>query len=161
MRDDLRYSRLHQRARSGIVSILPQVRQRRVATDHRGCIRHSQQLCCSNCSVLWPKYAIGVLWMSEPVIVRIVGAPIACAEGVRDSWRELAMWLADKLQARYGEIVQVQYFDLFDPGCPPLPPDAQLPLVMIDDAFISRGGKISQPAIRAHLEAIGLRPRGH
>jgi metal-sulfur cluster biosynthetic enzyme len=68
------------------------------------------------------------------------------------------MWLADKLQARYGETVQVQYFDLFDPGCPPLPPDAQLPLVMIDDAFISRGGKISQPAIRAHLEAIGLRP---
>jgi disulfide oxidoreductase YuzD len=99
--------------------------------------------------------------MNEPVIVRIVGTPIACAEGVKDSWRELAMWFADKLQARYGEVVQVQYFDLFDPGCPSLPPDAQLPLVMINDELISRGQKLSLPAIRTHLETLGLRPRGH
>jgi disulfide oxidoreductase YuzD len=111
--------------------------------------------------VLWTEAKIGVLRMNQPAVVRIIGAPIACAEGVKDSWRELAMWFAGKLQARYGEAVQVQYWDLFDPGCPPLPPDAQLPLVMINDEFISRGQKISLPAIRAHLEAIGLQPRGH
>jgi disulfide oxidoreductase YuzD len=102
-----------------------------------------------------------MLWMTTPAVVRIVGAPIACAEGVKDSWRELAMWFADKLQQRYGEAVQVQYFDLFDPGCPPLPPDAQLPLVLINDELISRGQKISLPAIRVHLEEMGLRPRDH
>lgn len=99
--------------------------------------------------------------MIAPAVVRIVGAPVACAEGVKDRWRELAIWVADKLQQRYGGAVQVQYFDLFDLGCPSLPPDAQLPLVMINDEVISQGQKISVPALRAHLEEMGLSPRDH
>jgi NAD-dependent SIR2 family protein deacetylase len=34
-----------------------------------------------------------MLWkMKEPVIVVIVGAPIACADGIKDTWREVAAW---------------------------------------------------------------------
>ena len=94
--------------------------------------------------------------MTTPIIVQIVGAPIACADGVKDTWRETALWAANQLKARFGDSIQVEYFDLFDPACPPLPPDAQLPLVVVDAEVLSSGGKISVPAIRRRLEAIGL-----
>ena len=99
--------------------------------------------------------------MTKPATVLIIGAPVACAEGIKNSWREVAAWLSDKLQQRYGTVVRVQYFDLFDPGCPPLPSGAQLPLVMVDENLISQGGKVSMPVIRAHLEGMGVRPRRH
>ncbi len=92
--------------------------------------------------------------MTSPVIVRIVGAPIACEEGVKDSWRDIAAWAAGQLRARFGESVDVRYFDLFDANCPPLPNDAQLPLVLVQDQVLSSGGKISVPAIRRKIESI-------
>jgi arsenite-transporting ATPase len=90
-------------------------------------------------------------------IVQIIGAPVACAEGYKDSWREVAAWAADQLSKRFGAAVQVQFFDLFDPNCPPLPTDAQLPLVRINDEVIMMGGKISIPAIRRRLEELGIK----
>ncbi len=95
--------------------------------------------------------------MSAPVMVTIIGAPVACQEGVKDTWREVGGWAAGQLTARFGPAVQVEYFDLFDPACPPLPPGVQLPVVMINDEIISNGGKISVPAIRKHLEASGVK----
>ena len=92
--------------------------------------------------------------MSVPVVVQIIGAPIACTDGVKDSWREVADWAAGQLKARYGEQVQVQYFDLFDPGYPPMPPGSQLPLVLVNGEVLSSGGKISIPAIRKRIEAV-------
>jgi len=92
--------------------------------------------------------------MSQPVLVQIIGAPIACEGGVKDSWREVATWAADKLKARFGEAVQVTYFDLFDADCPPMPANAQLPLVMVEDEVVSRGGKLSVPAIGRKIESI-------
>ncbi|RPI24236.1 MAG: hypothetical protein EHM70_21545, partial [Chloroflexota bacterium] len=74
-------------------------------------------------------------------VVQIVGAPIACAEGVRDTWREVAAWAAGQLGARFGRAVRVDYFDLFDPACPPLPDGAQLPVVIVDGKVLSCGGK--------------------
>ena len=94
--------------------------------------------------------------MNAPAIVTIVGVPIACAEGVKDTWREVAVWAAGQLRQRFGEGVQVQYFDLFDPGCPPIPPDVQLPLVLVDSQVLSSGGKISVPVIRKRLETSGV-----
>ncbi len=96
--------------------------------------------------------------MNEPVIVVIIGTPVACAEGIKDSWREVATWLSDKLQQRYSGAVEVRYFDLFDSDRPSLPANAQLPLVMIDGDVISMGQKISMPDIRAHLEQKQLVP---
>ena len=88
-----------------------------------------------------------------PIVVQIIGVPIACAEGVKDTWRDVAKHAADQLIARFGDSVQVQYFDLFDPDCPALPAGAQLPLVLLNGEIFSSGGKISMPAIRKRLEA--------
>jgi hypothetical protein len=93
--------------------------------------------------------------------VRIVGAPVACAEGVKDTWRDVAQHAADQLIARFGDSVQVQYFDLFDPDCPALPAGAQLPLVIIEGEVLSSGGKISVPAIRKRIETLGVRPHAN
>ncbi len=89
-------------------------------------------------------------------LVQIIGAPIACKEGVKDSWREVAEWAAGQLKSRFGESVQVLYFDLFDPACPSLPPGTQLPLVMVNDQVLTSGGKVSIPAIRKRLQELGL-----
>jgi hypothetical protein len=86
--------------------------------------------------------------------VNIIGAPVACKEGVRESWREVAEWANGQLQARFGEEVQVRYFDLFDPDCPKLPTDGQLPVVLVEDTLISSGGKISVPLIRKKIEEL-------
>ncbi len=92
----------------------------------------------------------------QPVPVTIIGTPVACAEGVKDTWREVAGWAARQLRARFGEGVQVQYFDLFETACPPIPPGSQLPLVLVHDQVVSSGGKISVPLIRKRLEAGGM-----
>jgi hypothetical protein len=95
-----------------------------------------------------------MLLMTTPVVIHIVGAPVACADGVKDTWRDVAAWAASKLAARFGEGVQVLYFDLFDPGCPALPPGTQLPLVLVAGEVLSSGCKVSVPAIVRRLEAL-------
>jgi len=92
--------------------------------------------------------------MSAQVTVSIVGAPIACAEGVKDSWREFAKWVGGQLHQRFGEAVQVKYFDLFDANCPPITENAQLPLVLVDGEVVINGGKILMPVIRRKIETI-------
>jgi disulfide oxidoreductase YuzD len=92
--------------------------------------------------------------MSEPVVVQIIGAPIACKDGVKDTWREIAEWASGQLRQRFGESVDVRYFDLFDPACLPMPPGAQLPLVLVNGEVLSGGGKISVPAIWRKIETI-------
>ena len=94
--------------------------------------------------------------MNMPVLVQIIGAPIACKEGVRDSWREVAGWAEGQLKARFGEAVRVEYYDLFDANCPPIPTGAQLPLVLVNAEVLRSGGKISVPAIRKRIETLGI-----
>ena len=94
-------------------------------------------------------------------VVHIIGALVACAEGVNDTWRDVAKLAADQLIARFGDRVSVRYFDLFDADCPALPDGAQLPLVLLNDEVLSSGGKISVPAIRKRLEVLGIPPDGH
>lgn len=95
--------------------------------------------------------------MTTLIVVHIIGAPIFCKEGVKDAWREVAEWAAGQLEARFGEAVQVKYYDLFDVDCPSIPPGAQLPMVLIDGDVLSSGGKISIPAIRKKIENSGVR----
>jgi len=92
--------------------------------------------------------------MSTLVSVQIIGAPIACKEGVKDTWRETAAWAGGQLRQRFGDVVQVQYYDLFDPDCPPMPADAQLPLILVDSKLLNSGGKISVPDIRKRIETL-------
>jgi hypothetical protein len=92
--------------------------------------------------------------MNKQVLVQIVGAPIACKEGVKDSWREVSIWAAGQLRTCFGETVQVKYYDLFDPDCPPVPTGSQLPLVLVDNEAVISGGKISIPVIRNKISDI-------
>ncbi len=94
--------------------------------------------------------------MKTQARIEIIGTPVACREGVTETWRELAQWAGDQLHRRYGPAVELVYYDLFDPDCPSLPEGAQLPLVLIDGEVLSSGGKISMPAIRKRLEAMGV-----
>jgi len=94
--------------------------------------------------------------MPAPAIVTIIGAPVACGDGVEDSWREVATWVGRKLWARFGDAVQVRYYDVFDDDDPTLPAEAKLPLVLVEGEVLSSGGKISVPAIRKQLETLGL-----
>jgi len=78
--------------------------------------------------------------MSEPILVQIIGAPIACKEGVKDTWREIAEWAGGQLCQRFGESVEVQYFDLFDPACPSIPANARMAAAIADcDILLARG----------------------
>ena len=92
--------------------------------------------------------------MSEPILVQIVGASIACKEGVKDTWREIAEWTGGQLHQHFGESVALQYFDLFDPACPTIPPGAQLPIVLVEHEVLSSGGKISVPKVKRKIELI-------
>lgn len=92
--------------------------------------------------------------MNMPVLVQIIGAPIACSDGVKDSWRDVAGWAARQLKARFGDDVSVQYYDLFDSACPSIPPGMQLPLVLVNGEVLSSGGKISVPLIRKQVEGL-------
>ena len=103
--------------------------------------------------------------MAAPVVVHIVGAPIACAEGVKDTWREVAAWAADQLGGRFGARVAVEYHDLFELSGPLADRIAargvSLPAVLVGDELLTSGSKISIPAIRRKLEALGIAPDGH
>ena len=88
------------------------------------------------------------------VSIQIIAAPIACKEGVKDTWRETAAWAGGQLHQRFGEAVQVHYYDLFDPDCPALPEGVQLPLVLVNAEVLSSGGKISVPVLRRKIETI-------
>lgn len=92
--------------------------------------------------------------MNKPILVQIVGVPIACEEGVKDSWREVSAWAARQLKMYFGETVQVNYYDLFDVDCPPVPAGSQLPFVLVDNEAIISGGKISIPILRSKISAI-------
>ncbi len=94
--------------------------------------------------------------MSEGAIVQIVGAQVACSQGLKDAWRDTAGWVRDYLKARFGEAVRVEYYDLFDLACPPLPAEAQLPLVLVNGEVLSYRGEIPVPATQRRLEAPGL-----
>lgn len=92
--------------------------------------------------------------MNNSILVQIVGAQVACAEGMKDTWREVSIWAAGQIKAHFGDAVQVKYYDLFDVDCPPMPPGAQLPLVLVNAEVTISGGKISMPVIRRKVETL-------
>lgn len=105
--------------------------------------------------MLWVRRGLR-LRMNEPVRIQIIGAPVACAEGIKETWRDLGLYLAGRLREQYGAAIEVAYYDLFDPACPPLPPNARLPLVIVDGDLLTNGDKLSMPAIRRRLEISGV-----
>jgi hypothetical protein len=100
------------------------------------------------------------LRVTTTAVIQIVGAPVACATGVQETWRELAQWIGGQIEGRYGAAASVTYYDFFEPDCPPLPEGAQLPLVLVNGEVLSSDGKLSMPAIRKRLEALGVMAHG-
>ena len=92
--------------------------------------------------------------MNHPVKVVIIGSPVACSEGVKELWRDVATWTGGQLKSRFGNRVTTRYFDLFDPECPTFSPESQLPLVMVNEKVVSSGGKVSIPLIRHEIESL-------
>jgi disulfide oxidoreductase YuzD len=101
------------------------------------------------------------------VIVRIFGAPTACATGTTDAWRDTAMMIGRQLVGRFGNQVIIEYFDLFGPEMDRFPnvlaqvsrDGLTLPLVYVNDELFSSGGKINGPAIRQRIEALTQAPK--
>jgi len=102
--------------------------------------------------------------MDHPIPVRIFGTPTACAAGTSDGWRQATEWVAASLARRFGDQVTVEYVDLFSPDMARFPHVLELirrdglpaPLVFVGDGLLSAGERISGPAIRRRLEALGL-----
>lgn len=102
--------------------------------------------------------------IDHPVPVRIFGVPTACATGVTDAWREVANWARQQLTTYFGQQVTVEYYDLFSSEMDCFPEvldlvkegNGTVPLVFVGDELLSAGSKISIPAIRQRLEALGL-----
>jgi hypothetical protein len=94
--------------------------------------------------------------MKALAVVQIIGAPVACRARITDTWREAAQWVASQLTSCFGDCVRVEYYDLFDVACPVFPTGLELPVVMVNGEVLTSGGKISVPAIRRKLEALGL-----
>lgn len=102
--------------------------------------------------------------MDHPIPVRIFGVPTACATGVTEGWRDAAQWVAANLARRFGDQVTVEYVDLFSADMARFPDVLELirrdglsaPLVFVGDELLSAGERVSGPAIRRRLEALGL-----
>lgn len=93
--------------------------------------------------------------MNKMILVKVVGAPVACKDGLKETWRDVAEWAADRLKTQYGDRISVHYFDLFDPDCPVILTNGQLPVVLVNEIVVSSGGKISIPLIRKKIEELG------
>lgn len=101
------------------------------------------------------------------VNVRVFGVPSAndCDCGTQSTtWREATAWVERSLKAHFGEQIRIEYYDLFGDAVDTFPEvldlvargEAQPPLVFVGDELLSSGGRISGPAIRRRLEALGL-----
>ena len=93
------------------------------------------------------------------VVVRIIGVPTACAEGVTEAWKKVARQASAQLAARFGDRVRVEYYDLFAPEVDSFPEvlakvgqGAQIPLVFVGSELLSSGGKVSVPAIAGYID---------
>ncbi len=100
----------------------------------------------------------------QTITIRIFGVPTANKCGPQEGWRAVADWVAQSLKGYFGDKVHVEYDDLFLTAPDSFPKvlelvgrgEAQPPIVFIGDELFSSGGRISGPAIRKQLEALGV-----
>jgi hypothetical protein len=104
--------------------------------------------------------------LAIPVVVRVFGVPAAPGCPADQTWEAVTWWLAAQLAGRFGAQVQTEYVNLFGSGMTRFPEVTALvtggaaspPIVTVDGTVVSAGGKVSVPAVRKTLEALGLRP---
>ncbi len=99
--------------------------------------------------------------MSEPVApvqVAIVTAPDATCGGA--TWSGAVEMIRSRLVRRFGEGVRVEHVTLFSPRFFEMAPvvesvqaGSELPIVVVGEKVVSRGGKLSEPKIAEALRA--------
>lgn len=97
--------------------------------------------------------------MTCPVL--IVGLPSAATCPPEKTWRSAAAFVTQRLHARFAEEVALEYVDLFSPemgGHPDV--EARIaadglvpPVVVVDGAVVSAGGKLNVSAIERAVAA--------
>lgn len=92
--------------------------------------------------------------MNKNILVKVIGTPVACKDGLKETWRDVAGWASDRLKTQYGDRISVRYYDLFDLDCPPIPANSLLPVVMVNEIVVSSGGKISPRLIKERIEEL-------
>lgn len=93
--------------------------------------------------------------------VVIVGLPSAPTCPPEKTWAAAAGFVAKRLRERFGDEVDVAYADLFSPAMLARPEIEQmvvgraleLPLVVVDGAVLSAGGKLNVSAIERGVAA--------
>lgn len=93
--------------------------------------------------------------------VLIAGLPSAASCPPERTWRAAAGFVAQRLQARFGDEVTIDYVDLFSPEMAghsdverAIADGLDLPLVLLDGAVHSSGGKLNVSAIERAVAAI-------
>jgi len=101
-----------------------------------------------------------LLMEGAPVAVRVVTAPDAVCAG--PTWSQAVGMIRGRLARRFGEAVIVEHVTLFSPRFFELTDVAaevqagtELPIVLVGDEVVSRGGKISEPRIAEALRGAG------
>lgn len=96
-----------------------------------------------------------------PIAVRIVTAPDASCAGA--TWSEAFDLIRSRLARRFGEAVTVEHVQAFSTRFFEMPKvtaaieaGAELPIVLVGEDVVSRGGKLSEPKIAEALRAATL-----
>ena len=102
---------------------------------------------------------------SEPVSVRIVTAPDASCGGA--TWSDAVAMIRGRLASRFGEAVTVEHVLAFSPRffemtnvTAAIEAGAELPIVLVGEDVVSRGGKLSEPRIAEALRAANVATEG-
>jgi hypothetical protein len=101
----------------------------------------------------------------ESVPVRIVTAPDASCGGA--TWSGAIAIIRGRLARRFGEAVTVEHVQAFSTRFFEMPKvtavievGAELPIVLVGEDVVSRGGKLSEPKIAEALRAATLATEG-
>lgn len=102
---------------------------------------------------------------ASATIVRIFTAPDAsCGTGM--TWAAAVGFVRERLGRRFGERVVVEHIEVFSqrsfefPGVlEAIQQGGQLPIVLVGDRIVSRGGKLSESRIAREVEAQGVAAR--
>lgn len=99
-----------------------------------------------------------------PAVVRVFGIPAAPGCPSDQTWEAVTRRVGALLAARFGPQVQAEYVDLFGPAMRRFPDIVALvaggtvspPVVTVNGTVVPAAGKVSVPAIRRALEALGI-----
>ncbi len=97
---------------------------------------------------------------SSQIAVRVFAAPDAsCAHGA--TWSTATRLIGEHLRQRFGDTLLVEHIEVFSPGSFEFPEvlaavrdGAQLPVVLVNDRMVSRGGKLSERIIAQAIASL-------